>query len=209
MEERAVLVRRGFPTRILVAPACRRRNRGRRRHPAPQRRSRLGHRKQFRPWDTRSGVPARALPAQNGHLMSQGDELELQRAETTNPEREQRTEGGQKREHAGDGMAVAAKTPCFLGSWSLAQAQALPSPRGRLMARRPSRTLDLARSARSRRQEGQPADVRHLLETVHGVDQLRSGPGCQRLGAERQAAVELRQMLLPRERSRRMGEHRF
>ena len=47
--------------------------------------------------------------------MSQGDEFELQREATTNPEREQGTEGGQKREHADDGMAVAPKTLCFLG----------------------------------------------------------------------------------------------
>ena len=59
-------------------------------------------------------VQPRVLTAQDGHLMSQGDEFELQRAATTNPKREQRTEGGQKREHAGDGMAVARETLCFL-----------------------------------------------------------------------------------------------
>ena len=53
-------------------------------------------------------VPARALPAQDGHLMSQGDEFELQRSATA--EQEKGTEGGQKREHARDGMAVAPKT---------------------------------------------------------------------------------------------------
>ncbi len=47
--------------------------------------------------------------------MSQGDELELLREATTNPEREQGTEGGQKREHADDGMSAAPKTLCFLG----------------------------------------------------------------------------------------------
>ena len=50
---------------------------------------------------------AGALPAQDGHLMSQGDEFELQGEAATNPEREQGTEGGQKREHADDGVAVA------------------------------------------------------------------------------------------------------
>jgi len=55
------------------------------------------------------------LPPQDGHLMSQGDEFKFQRGATTNPEREQRTEGGQKREHAGDGMTVARETLCFLG----------------------------------------------------------------------------------------------
>ncbi len=67
------------------------------------------------PWnwfaEPRSGE---ALPAQDGHPMSQGDEFELQCEATTNPEREQRTEGGQKREHADDGMAAASKTLCFL-----------------------------------------------------------------------------------------------
>ena len=47
--------------------------------------------------------------------MSQGDELELLREATTNLEREQRNEGGQKREHADDGVAAAPKTLCFLG----------------------------------------------------------------------------------------------
>ena len=32
-----------------------------------------------------------------------------------NPEREQGTEGGQKRDHADDGMTAAPKTLCFLG----------------------------------------------------------------------------------------------
>ena len=39
--------------------------------------------------------------------MPQGDELELQREATTNPEREQGTEGGQKPKHADDGMTEA------------------------------------------------------------------------------------------------------
>ena len=53
---------------------------------------------------------AGALPAQDGHLMSQGDEFEFQRGAATNAEQEQRTEGGQKREHADDGMTVARET---------------------------------------------------------------------------------------------------
>ena len=57
---------------------------------------------------------ARVLPAQDGQLMSRGDEFELQGEATTNPEREQGAEGGQKREHADDGMTAAPKTPCFL-----------------------------------------------------------------------------------------------
>ena len=59
--------------------------------------------------------PARALPAQDGHLMSQGDEFELQGEATTNPEREQGTEGGKKRERANDGMVVAPKAS--MPSW--------------------------------------------------------------------------------------------
>jgi len=47
--------------------------------------------------------------------MVQGDELKLQRGAAAHPEREQGTEGGQKREHADDGMTAAPKTLCFLG----------------------------------------------------------------------------------------------
>ena len=57
-----------------------------------------------------SMVQARALPAQDSHLMSQGDEFEFQRGAATNAEQEQRTEGGQKREHADDGMTAAPET---------------------------------------------------------------------------------------------------
>jgi hypothetical protein len=53
---------------------------------------------------------AGALPAQDGQLVSQGDEFELQGEATTNPKREQGTEGGQKRERADDGMTAAPKT---------------------------------------------------------------------------------------------------
>ena len=62
-------------------------------------------------------VQARALPAQDGHLMSQGDEFELQRGAAANPEREQGTEGGQKPKHADDGMTGASKALCFTGFW--------------------------------------------------------------------------------------------
>ena len=41
--------------------------------------------------------PTRALPAQDGHLKSQGDEFEFQGGAAAHPEREQGTEGGQKR----------------------------------------------------------------------------------------------------------------
>jgi hypothetical protein len=55
-------------------------------------------------------MQARALPTQDGRLMSQGDEFEFQRGTTANPEREQGTEGGQKRDHVHDGMGVARET---------------------------------------------------------------------------------------------------
>ncbi len=58
-------------------------------------------------------VQAGALPAQDGHLMSQGDEFEFQGEATTNPERERGTEGGQKREHADDGMTGVSKRYAF------------------------------------------------------------------------------------------------
>ena len=54
------------------------------------------------------------VPVQDSHLMSQGDELELQRGAAAHPEREQGTKGGQKREQADDGMTAAPKTLCFL-----------------------------------------------------------------------------------------------
>ena len=55
--------------------------------------------------------------------MSQGDEFKFQRSATTNPEREQGTEGGQKREHADDGMTAAPETLHLLGFWSFEQGQ--------------------------------------------------------------------------------------
>ena len=44
-----------------------------------------------------------------------GDEFELQGETTTNPERQQGAEGGQKREHADDVMATAQGTLHLLG----------------------------------------------------------------------------------------------
>ena len=59
---------------------------------------------------------AGALPAQDGQLVSQGDEFEFQGEATTNAEQEQQgTEGGQKRKHADDGMATAQGTLHLLG----------------------------------------------------------------------------------------------
>ena len=42
--------------------------------------------------------------------MSQGDEFKFQRGTAAHPEREQGTEGGQKGNHAHDGMVVARET---------------------------------------------------------------------------------------------------
>ncbi len=47
--------------------------------------------------------------------MSQGDEFKCQRGAATNAEQEQGTEGGQKREHADDGMTAAPETLHLLG----------------------------------------------------------------------------------------------
>ena len=58
--------------------------------------------------------PTWALPPQDGHLMSQSDELKFQRGATTNTEGEQGNEGGKNRDHAHDGMAVAQKSLGFL-----------------------------------------------------------------------------------------------
>jgi hypothetical protein len=69
-------------------------------------------------------VQARVLPAQDGQLMPQGDEFELQRSAAAQPEREQGIDSGQEHEHAHDGMTAAPKTLCFSAFWSFEQAQA-------------------------------------------------------------------------------------
>ena len=51
-----------------------------------------------------------------------GHEFELQRSATANPEREG-PEGGQKRDHAEDGMTAAPETLHLLGFWSFEQGQ--------------------------------------------------------------------------------------
>ena len=53
---------------------------------------------------------ARALPTQDGHLVSQSNEFELQRSTAAHPEREQGTDSGQKCDHADDGMSTAQET---------------------------------------------------------------------------------------------------
>ena len=57
--------------------------------------------------------PTFALPPQDGHLMPKGDELKFQAGATTKAEREQRNEGGNHRDHAHHGTAVAKKSLGF------------------------------------------------------------------------------------------------
>lgn len=64
-----------------------------------------GHRKRFRLRDARSD--GAALPAQDGQLMSQGDEFQFQRGSATKPESEQGHEGEEHRDHADDVVAAA------------------------------------------------------------------------------------------------------
>ena len=56
----------------------------------------------------------RALPPQDAHLMSQCDELKLQRGAAANTEREQGDERGKNGNHAHDSMAVARISLGFL-----------------------------------------------------------------------------------------------
>ena len=59
--------------------------------------------------------PAGTLPTQDGQLVSQRNDFELQRSAAAYPEREQGSDSGQKRDHAHDGMAVVHETPHLLG----------------------------------------------------------------------------------------------
>ena len=56
----------------------------------------------------------RALPPQDAHLMSQCDELKLQRGAAANTEKEQGNERGKNYNHAHDSMAVARISLGFL-----------------------------------------------------------------------------------------------
>ena len=58
---------------------------------------------------------ARALPTQDGHLVSQSNDFEFQRSAAAYPEREQGTDSGQKGDHAYDDMTASRETLCFLG----------------------------------------------------------------------------------------------
>ena len=59
--------------------------------------------------------PARALPTQDGYLVSQSNKLEFQRGAAAQPEREQGTDRGQKCDHVHEGMAVVHETLHLLG----------------------------------------------------------------------------------------------
>ncbi len=56
----------------------------------------------------------RALPPQDSHLMSQGNELKIQRGAAANTEREHGNEGGKNCDHGHDGTVVARKSLDFL-----------------------------------------------------------------------------------------------
>jgi hypothetical protein len=55
----------------------------------------------------------RPLPPQDGYLMSQSEQLKLQRSAATKAEGEQRSDGGKIRDHADNGMAGTRKFPGF------------------------------------------------------------------------------------------------
>jgi hypothetical protein len=59
--------------------------------------------------------PAWVLPSQDAHLMRQANELEFVGGVATKPEGEDGNDGGQNRNRAGDGTAVASKSLDFLG----------------------------------------------------------------------------------------------
>src|SRR5674476_238252 len=56
----------------------------------------------------------RPPPPQDGHLMSQSEQLKLQRSAATKAKREQRSEGGKICDYADKGMAGMQKSPRFL-----------------------------------------------------------------------------------------------
>jgi len=58
--------------------------------------------------------PPWMLPPQDGHLMPQADQLELQRAAPTKPEGEDGYDDGQNRDQACDATAVSPKSLDFL-----------------------------------------------------------------------------------------------
>ena len=59
--------------------------------------------------------PAFALTPEHGDLVPKGDKFKFQRDAAANTEREQGNEGGKNCDRAHNGMAVARKSPAFLG----------------------------------------------------------------------------------------------
>ncbi len=118
---RAALLRCGLPACVPSAPASERRNSGRRQYDGG--RGSVAVNGSGRPTLV-AMVQARELPAQDGQLMPQRDEFELQRCAAAQPEREQGTDSRQEHEHAYAGMTAALKTLCFSAFWSFEQAQA-------------------------------------------------------------------------------------
>src|SRR5437588_3014328 len=59
--------------------------------------------------------PTWVLPPQDTHLMSNGNELEFQGRAATKAESEDGNDGGENRDHARDGTAVARKSLATLG----------------------------------------------------------------------------------------------
>jgi hypothetical protein len=60
--------------------------------------------------------PTWMLPPQDGHLMPQADQFELQGGAATKPLDEDGNDGGRNRDHACDGTAVSPKSLDFLGN---------------------------------------------------------------------------------------------
>jgi hypothetical protein len=60
---------------------------------------------------------------ENGHLMSEGQHLQLQRGPTPEPKGDQRKHCGQDRKHTSHDKAVNAKLQCFQSTRNYEQAQ--------------------------------------------------------------------------------------
>src|SRR5664280_1412303 len=71
--------------------------------------------------------PGRLLTPQNCHLMSKGDELQLQGGAATNTEGEQGNEGGKYRDHVRNGTVVVQKSLGFLSVSNFEYGQAVQS----------------------------------------------------------------------------------
>jgi transposase InsO family protein len=86
--------------------------------------------------------PAKPLPTQDGHLVSQSNEFELQRSAAAHPEREQGTDSGQKCDHADDGMGTAQETLHLVGGFDFCAGTGRPRIPGEI--RRLIREMSLA-----------------------------------------------------------------